>query len=1112
MRQAFSGQYGYGPFTPHAGAAAVESDRLANIKRAVESIEQRLHGANLQPQAHAPYAQTGFPAQGPVPGQALPMGGDAASQLSILQQQLARLSSQVALVGPAAQLPLTDAQDIARRQAELNAAAQRAEAQTESQTPIQAVNKPNAANPRTDSNAALGAVARHLKDLRKDLNSLKQEVAKPAPPAKVEQPDIDRIATALANLQAQKPEAAAHPETDRKLDGLAAELNALRATLEQDLTAAKHNDSAGRDLEMHQRLDALSNGLDTLAQHAAATMTPQVENLGNRLDDLRTSVEDMPQTLAISRLEDRMGDLAVKLEDLAARPQSAQAPDVDIAGLEGRLDEIARALVAVSNINRKAPKLDMTAIERLEARMSDLGRAVDSMASASVKAMEEANANASAFVEANNRPMPEVEALSVRIEGLVERLGSFEKYAASGDLGAANEMFAAPEVGQIEEQLRTISARLDQQTAPDMSALEQQVQTLSQQMQEASAVNSTAAQMSNLEAQIGQILRQMDKQPSFDGLDFGPVETRLGAIEEQLHAQSASMGQMPLELAQQAAEQAAQQAAQQAVSMMGSSPEQSQILAALSEDLKSLQQSAVAPAQAATNNDAVNSTLHAVLDRLASLEGAVENTVDRASQAVEERVASLLNERPLATSTAPSALMGQNVPSHTDQNMGAYALDEAVFAADGLSDAASTNENLGVIHQAALDSGFVAPPTGPVVAPPLDPSATMDASMAGVPTGAPGHMPQPHMMVPENNAPLEPGSPAPQIDDYLQQATQSLNASAAGTPQGAPQSAPSAPGMTDDGVETDFTAAARKAAAYAREDGGDAKGGKKGKAKKGAGASGDIKSRIMALVAKARSGESRRPIIMAAAAVLLTALVWNGWSMLTSSPDNTPVAASVEQSVEGGTDTAQLADEGRAVRSVDGDGADGSDGTDGSSVDLALNNAAAMDGSDTPPASYDAPTTNANASNQVNTDGSPVSGDQGTVENASTSDNPTLDTSNAQDAAGTPSAAPVPTQTVYDVPASAGPAALIAAASAGDQKALFQLGMRYSEGDGVTRNMGEAASWFERSAKTGFAPAQYSLGSLYEKGIGVERDIAKAADWYDKAAAQGNARAMHNLA
>jgi localization factor PodJL len=85
-------------------------------------------------------------------------------------------------------------------------------------------------------------------------------------------------------------------------------------------------------------------------------------------------------------------------------------------------------------------------------------------------------------------------------------------------------------------------------------------------------------------------------------------------------------------------------------------------------------------------------------------------------------------------------------------------------------------------------------------------------------------------------------------------------------------------------------------------------------------------------------------------------------------------------------------------------------------------------------------------------------------------------------------------------------------AQQGEPAAQFELGVRYADGRGVTRDAKAAAQWFEKAAGQGLAPAQYRLGSLYEKGVGVERDYARARKWYQSAADAGNARAMHNLA
>ncbi len=98
------------------------------------------------------------------------------------------------------------------------------------------------------------------------------------------------------------------------------------------------------------------------------------------------------------------------------------------------------------------------------------------------------------------------------------------------------------------------------------------------------------------------------------------------------------------------------------------------------------------------------------------------------------------------------------------------------------------------------------------------------------------------------------------------------------------------------------------------------------------------------------------------------------------------------------------------------------------------------------------------------------------------------------------------------VPKEAGPIALRNAAESGDARALYEIGMRYTDGRGVGSDFAEAAKWYALSAERGFAPAQFRLANFNEKGLGMPRDAAKATQLYEQSAAQGNASAMHNLA
>jgi len=84
-------------------------------------------------------------------------------------------------------------------------------------------------------------------------------------------------------------------------------------------------------------------------------------------------------------------------------------------------------------------------------------------------------------------------------------------------------------------------------------------------------------------------------------------------------------------------------------------------------------------------------------------------------------------------------------------------------------------------------------------------------------------------------------------------------------------------------------------------------------------------------------------------------------------------------------------------------------------------------------------------------------------------------------------------------------------ANQGDPASQFKLGLAYDSGQGVQRNLTEAAAWYKKAAEQGHAEAQNSLGSMYQNGQGVPQDYAEARRWYQKAADQGNGAAYNNL-
>ena len=117
-----------------------------------------------------------------------------------------------------------------------------------------------------------------------------------------------------------------------------------------------------------------------------------------------------------------------------------------------------------------------------------------------------------------------------------------------------------------------------------------------------------------------------------------------------------------------------------------------------------------------------------------------------------------------------------------------------------------------------------------------------------------------------------------------------------------------------------------------------------------------------------------------------------------------------------------------------------------------------------------------------------------------------------RDPASRYTASTAPDLTATPLPPTIGGKALVAAASAGDPSACYEIAMRFAQGRNTTPDLAMAAAWLERAARGGLAPAQFRLGSMYEKGLGVKKDPAQARRLYVAAADKGHAKAMHNLA
>ena len=84
-------------------------------------------------------------------------------------------------------------------------------------------------------------------------------------------------------------------------------------------------------------------------------------------------------------------------------------------------------------------------------------------------------------------------------------------------------------------------------------------------------------------------------------------------------------------------------------------------------------------------------------------------------------------------------------------------------------------------------------------------------------------------------------------------------------------------------------------------------------------------------------------------------------------------------------------------------------------------------------------------------------------------------------------------------------------AEQGDAYAQTNLGLMYSEGQGVSQDYGEAFKWYQLAADQGSAEGQRRIGEAYIMGYGVVQDFSEAFNWQLKSAKQGHAAAQHGV-
>ncbi|MFP1632840.1 peptidoglycan-binding protein [Zhengella sp. ZM62] len=787
------------------------------------------------------------------------------------------------------------------------------------------------------------------------------------------------------------------------------------------------------------RIASLASQINEVASHDNAALVDQLHTLTQRVDDLARDRELPSEDL--ERIASQLGSITRILSDSPAPPDMA----VILDGVETRINALGSL---VENRTHDASRQSLTLFKDLEGRIADLAGKIEAMprdgGTGHARDIEARFQDLATRLDESTKQQSRTEA--ALLNTLDERLRGFQKELENRRMPAGTDTKA---IENIESRLEAISARLDEASrailpeadASLVASLGNRLDEIASRLDETSR-NAEAADrnlIEHLEAQVADMARFMSK-PGSTLPELENLAPRLEEIERALHANHETI----LQTAQRAAEDALRSAS------VSNSVHQDAV-AALANDLKSLDKLARRSEERNTKTfEAIHETLLKIVDRLAMLEAsgprgeqAEPGTPSGTSAArpAPKAAKRTIHETPsIDTADALADAELAVAPADTGRMAGAVSPSQAAAAAavaalaeDMPADVPETAKRPSVLN--GLTRAF----RGKKDAAPKEPS--MDGA--------------PILDDEDDDAPLAPGNGTPDLTAIMEKVRADRETERASDP---------------DAAKADFIAAARRAAQAAAAE------------------AEMLKGRSTLAGSGSRLGmghllqEKRKPILMAAGAVMILLAGLQVGRMVLGGNEDVPATAMQSAPIAPDTETTAEIPVRQAVPELPAEPAAAGDST-GEMTDLA----------ETGTGTSDAPDAGMEMTADLPADEAMAEED---AQGAVTADEMTDAASGEEPALSLPF----------------GPAALKEAVAANDPKAFFEVANRYTEGRGVEASPEDAAAWYARSAEAGFAAGQYRYGNMLEKGIGVERDLEAAKTWYQLAAQQGNASAMHNLA
>ena len=976
------------------------------------------------------------------------------------------------------------------------------------------------ARSQEDGVAAVGKIAGELRALREEMRhqmstGLQREFD-------LLRKDIDRASQSGAvgsqavelGLELERLSGAIHTLAERSDDK---SVNTLRLELEQVRRSLGELAREETVLSVDRRWDEFDRRWDAFADRMSADARQRPEDpalaaLAGRLEQINDAVNNLPESLSLLSIEDKVRTLAGAVEQFVRQRDSHG--DEMFSLIDERLDEISRAIVA-STVAAQTPHFNPEPFERIEVRIAALAHQIEEITAEQPTAeiidrLNTLSERVDDIAQRSDIPEQAVERLTRQISLIADKIertppapdaglifqGIEQRFDALADVferrqGDAfehgNTLFR-----DLERRLEDLGERLDRQSAQPaadhsgiMEAIDARFTAFAQRLETnrpdpaselamrglearlddiSNRLEISAAQVASidpdlirgLEAQVSELSNHLAR-PGSPLPEFEDIRPRLDEIERSISGNHHALVE------------AARQAAEDAVRSFSGSTTETAAVTGLAQDLKALE--ALTRRSDERNGktfEAIHDTLLKIVDRLSSLEpGQQPALVEAPPASVAELLSTTmlspapklsLSETPSLQPEAPAPLpeaphafgrRASDRPSEDDRTARSPAQAAAeAAAAVAALDGVRTEKKEQKPARTSMLSGLARAFTSKKAKPQ---PATVEVAEPVVEAPAPGMALDAPLDPKIANRPLEPGSGAPDLNAIMRRVRDERGETVR----------PNEP----DASRSDFIAAARRAAQAAAAEADAAK------------RSSDLKGPVRALRIGDLIKSRRKSVLMAVGAVMLALAGMQLGKAFISDPIET-ASITVAPAASLPVKTAS------AVASA-------------KPVELAAAPVRNVDKAGTASVPAIGPEQIADAStDQVQADAA--------LDKTSTQSIP---------------AQPVTTETIKPsvtpaafMPEAVGPEALRQAANAGDAKALYEMGSRYAEARGANANMKAASQWYEKAAELGFAPAQYRIGNMYEKGTGVERDAIKAKTWYQLAAAQGNASAMHNLA